>query len=360
LLLTALQIAGCADEPTVATVEGPEAADFVKRLKGYIVTNDTGELTAVSLPDRRTHVVRRLVWNAEGTGPTIHSVSGPDRVGRVAYVEDYYFVKTEKEQRHLLKTVHIDGTNDSEVFSRPGSAMWATNGEIGSYLALAPTAGRVAFISQVVSRQMPGALLSLGHIEIWRLDEKAGSDSGIIALDEPMSWFPDGERLAYSTLVARKDLPPHVGGLKEFGNYFGNSWDDIPAIYIYDVKSKENTLFHVCWQPVVSHDGQTVLVGGWGAEDFGWYRVDVATRKSTPLKLPGAVGNVIGTAPDDGILYVGLPTAGSPIRFTENNSALRGPKQMLTVKIADKEGKRFQTIIPFIDPRSVASFGTTN
>ena len=79
--------------------------------------------------------------------------------------------KVHKYKRHLLKTIRIDGTEDREVFSRPGSAMWATTaagkGEIGRTLALAPTGGRVAFLSELASRQMPQALLHEGTIEIY-------------------------------------------------------------------------------------------------------------------------------------------------------------------------------------------------
>jgi hypothetical protein len=158
--------------------------------------------------------------------------------------------------------------------------------------------------------------------------------------------------------VNREELPHDASGLKEFGNYFGKVWDEIPAIYIYDVNAQESTLLCVGWQPVVSNDGETVLAGGWGGDKFSWIRVNVATGQSSPLHLPGAVGPIIGTASGGLILYMGLPTTDTPIRFTDNNSPLRGPKEMLTVKVCNDVGDRFQTIVPFIDPRSGASFGS--
>jgi hypothetical protein len=358
----AFTAAGCTAQPGIATIDGPEARDLVDKLKGYIITDDTGDITVISLPKKESHVAYRPKRTADGMGPTIHALSGPDLEGRIAYVEDYFFVNTEKEKRHLLKTVRVDGTAPSEVFSRPGSAMWATtaagSGEIGSHLALAPTSGRVAFISHVADRQMPRALLNLGHIEIWDLADKTGHDTNVIALDEPMSWFPDGERLAYSTLVKREELPQNAGGLKEFRSYFGEVWAEIPAIYIYDVKAKKSTFFYVGWQPVVSNDGQMVLVGGWAADDFIWKRVNATTGQASPVTLPGAAGPILGIASDGLILYVGLPTKGTEVKLTKNNSPLRGPKEMLSIKVSNDKGDKLQTIVPYIDPRSGASFGS--
>jgi hypothetical protein len=64
-------------------------------------------------------------------------MSGPDTEERIAYIEDHFFVANEKNRRDLLKTIRLDGTNDTELFSRPGDAMWATSGgrgEIGDDL----------------------------------------------------------------------------------------------------------------------------------------------------------------------------------------------------------------------------------
>jgi hypothetical protein len=86
-------------------------------------------------------------------------------------------------------------------------------------------------------------------------------------------------------------------------------------------------------------------------------RVDVATRRSTPVNLPGLAGAVLGTE-HNLIYYVGASTKGTELKLTENNSPLRGPKEMLTIKVSDDSGEKFQTIIPALDPRSQASFGS--
>jgi hypothetical protein len=352
-------IGGC-QQPPAATVDGPETPTLVNNLKGYLLTNDSGDITAVSLPNLDSRVVYHPRRRADGMGPTIHALSGPDLSGRVAYIEDYFFVEDDKDKRHKLKAVNVDGTADTELFTRLGDALWATSaagkGEIGSYLALAPTGGRVAFISQSKNKQMPQALLTVGRMEIWNIADKSHVETDVIANDEPMSWFPDGERIAYTAMVKRADLPANTPDLETAGKYFGETWNEFPAIYIYDVNAKKSTFFHVGWNAVVSQDGKSILVGSYVGEDFPWQRIDVATGKASPVKLPGAAGNVIG-ATADRVIYIGLPTKGTAVQFTKNNSPLVGPKEVLTIKVSNDAGTQLQTIVAEIDPRSESSFG---
>ncbi|WP_428307365.1 hypothetical protein [Lacipirellula sp.] len=207
---------------------------------------------------------------------------------------------------------------------------------------------------------MPKALLTLGRIEIWNVAKKTGTDTKVLALDQPMSWFPDGRRLAYAALVKRSDLPPDAGGLDKFGSYFGETWNELPAIFIYDVASNKSDFFHVGWTPVVASDGKSMLVGGWGDKEYDYsvVRVDVATGRSTAVHLPGLFGAVLGVD-SDLTYYVGRSTKGTPTSFTKFNSPLQGPKEMLTIKVSDDSGEKFQTIVPSIDPRNPASFGVT-
>jgi hypothetical protein len=45
------------------------------------------------------------------------------------------------------------------------------------------------------------------------------------------------------------------------------------------------------------------------------------------------------------------------VEYTKHNSPLSGPKEMLTIKIVDLETMKFQTLVPYIDPRKAVSFG---
>ena len=169
---------GAEDAPTV---DGPESKVLATRLSGYVVrTRAPGEIVALTLSTFQQSIVRPAAPADVDLYPTIHALSGPDDDGRIAYIEDHFFVADEKDQKHLLKTIKLDGTADMEIFSRRGSAMWAATaaggGEIGMCLALAPSGGKVAFLSELSDKQMPNALLYEGKIEIWDVAKKIRLD----------------------------------------------------------------------------------------------------------------------------------------------------------------------------------------
>jgi hypothetical protein len=178
------------------------------------------------------------------------------------------------------------------------------------------------------------------------------------ALNQPMSWFPDGKRLAFVKLVGRDELPKHAIGLAEFGGYFGESWNAIPSIYVLNIESGQTSFLHVGWTPVVSGDGKAVLVGGWdNRSKFSWncYRLD--SGESLPVQWPGDAGGAIALPADNIVLYKGLPTAGGPLESTKNNNEHRGPKFMIALNVALIGSDGFQTVVADFDPRDLVSFG---
>lgn len=337
------------------TVQGPESDTLVPVLTGYLlIDRSSREITAIELPSLRETVIRPSRPRDPNDDPTLHALSGPDAEGRIAYIEDHFFVPNENERRHLLKTIKLDGTRDTELFSRPGDAMWARNGEIGRHVALSPVGGRVAFLSALSKVQMPGALLHAGPVEIWDIEKKTGSKTDLKAVDLGLLWFPDGNRLAYVKLVEASAVPRWDKGNDAFGKAF-QTWDKVPSVFIRDVDARTESLLHVGWLPVVSFDGQSVLVTD---PDGAWRLVDVATAKSRAVTWRGtAWGGAIAMPAQDVVLSWSLPTEGTKIKHTENNSPLVGPKPMLALKAAKLNSEEFQTIVPYVDPRDRISFG---
>jgi hypothetical protein len=354
-------------EREASTVPGPETDKLLPAKSGYVLFAfgadqpegmPAGEIVALQLPGLKTTVVRPRPAVNRVDMPTIHALSGPDAIGRIAYIEDHFFVADENNRRHLSKTIRLNGTNDTALFSRPGDAMWAKSGghgEIGDDLALSPVGGRVAFLSGLLNTQMPGALLHTGTVEIWDVEKKARTKASFKAI-EGLAWFPDGKRLAYVKLMDPKEVPATAATAGPHADSFAGAfqgWRKLPAVFIRDVDAETEVFLHVGWHPVVSSDGQAVLVSNLGGD---WRRVEAATGKSVPASWPGMWGPV-ALATQDVVLSLCLPTKGTKVQFTRHNSPLAGPKEMLSLKLAKVNANEFQTVVANIDPRTLISSG---
>jgi len=344
-IITVLLIQGVAfAQRQLKTVDGPETPKLAQSLTGYLVTvKPVGGIIAFEFPGGAETTVRR---SGKGIGTT-HSVSGPDQLGRIAFINGV-------EKKHLLKTVTIDGTHETEVFTRKGDALW--DKVVGEHLSLAPVGGRVAFVSTLRGEQMndPKAYLSIGNLEVWDIDTKAQVQITPDALDQGLAWFPDGKRVALVKLFPREEVKAQFGGPDDFAAGFGK-WDPVPVVCIHDVDTNETTVLHLGWRPVVAEDGETVLVRDWHGR---CRRVSVTDRTARLVSWPGNWQGPIALLKNDRVVYSGLQTTGNPAKFTKNNSPLVGPKPEGSIKIADLNGQQFCTLIPYIDPRQDISFGS--
>jgi WD40 repeat protein len=350
------------------TVPGPEAKDLLKQIAGYVLEARGDQIAVLSLPDGKQTVLRPIRAENASDFPDIHTLSGPDRDGRIAYIEDH-------SAKHLLKSIRVDGSGDTTIFSRPGAATSATaasvRGMIGQYLALSPVGSRVAFLSALSDRQMPGALYSQGTIEVWSIIKKQRLTSEVGAVDQPTSWFPDGRKLAFVRFVDRGTVPKkgiQVGDL--FPENYRQSWKELLAVHVLDIDSGHTEFLSLGEVPVVSADGKTVFVGSWvplaspkgtGETQLLWKRVEIATGKVADVTWPYAHGfeeanGLIANPRDDLVLYWGLPTAGAPIKRSSEGS-FRAGMALVTIKVAILNSNRFQTVVPDIDRRHPVSFG---
>jgi len=195
-----------------------------------------------------------------------------------------------------------------------------------------------------------------GSLEVWDIAHNTGRKTRLRAKDDGISWFPDGRRLACVTLAPRAragNLPLEPDG---YGAEY-TRWDRIPCVTIYDTETGESRVLHAGQDPLVSADGRSIL-----ALDREGHarRIDVASGDSIPVRLPGQRWSYEGSllAYRDGMaLYWALPTEGTDVRYTKYNSPMVGPKEMLTIKIADLETGAFQTVVPYIDPRDRTTYG---
>ncbi len=343
-------IMSCSEKPPLPTVPGPEDQALLNKAAGYILIEgcyDREGFIAITIPGLERHVIRRREGR-EG----FYAVAGPDKDGRIVYIENHMM-----EKRHLLKLTNLEGTIDITIFEQQGDAIW--DSVVGHDIALSPIGGRVAFVGKhnIPDVGPPDAYqqtgIEYGPLEIWSVETKTSITTHVNAVDRGMDWFPDASMLAYTTLLPRGEVLRDPSN-QEIGGGF-NKWERIPSVMILDLRNGTSRFLHVGWSPVVSPDGKSVIVSDLNKQHT---RVDVKTLHTQPISLPGDwMGAAISFVEKDLILYWGLPTAGSEPRFTTNNSPLVGAKSMGTLKVADIRTGHFKTVFSPIDPRAQVSFG---
>jgi hypothetical protein len=319
LALFAMSIcSGCgSSRPSLPTVNGPESQDLTERATGCVVL-DEGGITAIGLRDQKKFVVRppcaddEMIW-----WPT-----GPDAEGWVVFVSSNMEKKT-----YQVKAIKIGTSGEEKVFQGLGDALW--DNPISAPL-LAPRGGNVAVLRQPFKEFAQP--IESGPIDIWNIHTKTENLANVLAMNDQLSWFPDGKHLAY--------VQP----------------GEPPMVYILDVDTGVREPVRQGTYPIVGTDGASILLNMKDRHIL----VDVKTKQSRIVDWPGQWGYVpIALLPDDLVLYSGLPTTGASPKYTTANSPLVGPKPMGTLKLADFSSGKFQTIIPYLDPRTEVSFGVS-
>jgi hypothetical protein len=342
-------IISCNTRPSIPTVRGPEATSLLSSSQGYIVYPvPVGGIKAIALPSLKVITIRK---EDKGYEP-VHSLSGPDKNGRIAYIE----YQMGDNATHSLKLNSIKSLQEETIFTRRGDALW--DDVIGNDLALSPVGGFVSFVGKLTPMQMrkPDAYLEIGSLEIFNVGTKSKLETKLIALNAGLAWFPDGKKLAYTTLIDRMEMPP-IDSRCNIKSSFGNEWSKIPAVYVYDLADHSDTFLYAGWNPIVSTDAKSILVSGF---ENNYCLVNYETKSAVPIDWPSRYSSVIAFTSAHSILHMGLPTAGAKPKWTEHNSPLVGPKPMVSIKLSDLSNGSFQTVLDFADPRLNMSYGQTD
>jgi hypothetical protein len=354
LAIAALAVlAACS--PKIPTVPGPETPALLARLHGHLVWGmPRGGIAGMSFPGAVQSVVRAAAAGDATEFATVHSLSGPDEEGRLAYVEDHFFTADEKDRKHVLKTIRIDGTSDTVVFERPGSPLAGAaggKGRIGRYLALSRTGGQVAFVKELEGQQMPDALLQVGALEVVDLATGASKVITDHVVDQPLAWLPDGRRLLYVSLVAKAALPSGAVGLLGPGT-LELAWEQVPAVHVLDVETGTSSYLCVGSRPIAAADGQSAWIGAWQSRaQLTWMHVGMDGKNAKLVTIPGDANGLVAATAEGLVVDWAWPTAGAPSGMAGESTPL------LSIKGIDPDTQQFVTLVPQVDPRSSISYG---
>jgi hypothetical protein len=337
---------------TPGTATGASESALATYPAGTIVwARSVGGLLGVTLPALREFVVRPYWQESSGLRKDypeafVQIVGGPDAHGRIAYVE------RRLAGRHFadaLKVIGTDGIGDRLVTPLRSAA----GARLGETLALAPRAGRAAFVSETRGAAITGRpyYLAEGALEVWDVDARRRLPLRLTALDAGLSWLPDSTTLAYVATVARAAIPAHLDPIEGHGVFARSS--HVPGIHLLDTDSRRQTLIQLGTDPLVSSDGDSLLMVSLTGR---LRRVTLRTGETTDVMLPDKRGRAVALLKGRYVLYRARPAEGEPIARSPYGS-FRAGLEMISLKIRDIETGAFQTVVPIIDPRWSVSFG---
>jgi hypothetical protein len=143
----------------------------------------------------------------------------------------------DEPERFALKSLDLATGTEDVVFERFGDPLWEN--AIGEQLALS-TAGQVAFISHGRGHQLPRGHFIEGPLEVWDLSSKQGRTTHVIAVEQPLSWSPNGRLFAFVTIT--------------------NTPDPALSVALLDTATWTSRVLHRGTAPVFSEDGLSVLI----------------------------------------------------------------------------------------------------
>ncbi len=381
--IVASMLGGCViADPPFLTIDGPETPELRTGLVGHVATPVTrsrcGRTTGIGGGSSPA-----CVSMAPDTGPAPPDLSKamiaavlPESAGSMLLLEYRRSTLTNERERganrHPPGTIALERvrcSTDACDTARERIAAWPSaslNDVYGKTLAVSPDGRRVAVLPSSEVFQTDGYSPRLqaglrfptdrmvGDLHV--VDLGTGVDRVVqtrVLDGEPVSWSADGRRLLFIRLETADALPSRLAA--ELRGNERPPGTGLPLVETVDVVSGATETIALGMNAVWSPDQGTLLFAS--SIDHLELR-ELATGVSRPLYLPGYVGRYpwVRFVGPRRVLYRAVPTTGALPGFTGHNSPLIGPKQLVTLKVADVDTLQFTTVLDDLDPRHDLSF----
>jgi hypothetical protein len=271
-----------------------------------------------------------------------------------------YYLKTDSPSNFVLN--RVNSATKQETFLAQWDESVALSETYGKKVSVSPDGKRIALIRNAPPMKDTKFKRKQGTLDIFDIDSKTWQPTAIEALDgHPVQWLDD-QRIVFSRAVKRELLPAELTIPANETDRYGADYERasiIPVIFIRDLTMGTERAIHIGevalalpqHNQIIIQDGeQRLRIATLGGD----LSASQSTFASVPLTAPPGITHrgVIGFAGPTQLLYWAQPLPGREIGYTKSNSPLVGPKQLLSLRIADIRTGDFVTVIERIDPRS--------
>ena len=319
-------------------VKDRKSPELLAGSRGVIITNQKRGLNAISLPSKKKKVII--------SPGSVHRISGPDKKGNIAYIATTY-------ETFSLKTIGMKSGKQKTFFTRTGSYWPHEKQNFGNSMALSPVGSLVAFISNYhgVQFKKPYLYVAEGDLEIWNI--KTGKQIKIIknVLDQGISWFPKGRRLALVRAVSREKVSEKMRE-HEDDKRKNKTWLKVPVIKVHDVYSDTEQTIFPGLNPLISPNGKKILIN---EENESYIMYNLSSARVTSVSFPGQSFRAFAFINNDTLLYQGNPAEGEAQKSRRKSMGGRIPIWLL--KIGKINSNKYYTVSQELDIHNKVSFG---
>ena len=281
-----------------------------------------------------------------GTGNPIHSISGPDKYGNIAYVST-------NSSKHFVDGFNIKSLK-KENYTEGYGTYWDY---LGESFALNRNKGIICYINSCRNIQMynPQALITLGKLHIYDIHKRKNIAIIENVLDEGLSLIDNGGVIFYSKLKKNGSLMN-----SSLQKSVLKKWNVCPVVCAYNITTGNETEIAYGYKPIMCDDINELIImdGGMNGVKTIYKYYSLKDSVETLTNDLDSVYTIFGYMGNGIILYMGSPLLGKYNK--KRNTSLGGVIDLNTLRIKKLGTACEKTIIYYFDIHRKASYGYFN